>query len=204
MNRIMSGSVALLLTTLVGGVAQANLLLNEGYESAIMLSWSAENETTNWFGWGDVEAVGSAWKTPHSGSQTLVLKNWLGGVDGVEQKPSVTGNIGYDFSFYSLYDGGFNGALSVQVRWLDAGGTQIGSNSIAWNQGAGDTWNLTSVQVTSIASSARAEINFSNSGGSAGALYLDEVSFAAIPEPGTAALFGIMGISVLALRRFRQ
>jgi hypothetical protein len=204
MNRIASLSVAAVVLGLLCGVAQANLLLNSGYESAVMLSWSPDNETTNWFGWGDVEAVGSGWKTPHSGSQTLVLKNWLGGADGVEQKPTVTGNLGYDFSFYSLYDGGFDGSLSVQIRWLDSGGTQIGSNSIAWNQGAGDTWNLTYVQITSLVSSARAEINFGNSGGTAGALYLDDVNFAAIPEPTTAALLGFMGLGMLALRRFKR
>jgi hypothetical protein len=175
MNRIAFVFVAVVLFGLVrGGVA--NLLLNPGYESAVMTTWSTENETTNWLGAGD----------------------------GVEQKPNVTADLGYDLSFYSLYDGGYDGSLSVQVRWLDSGGAQIGSNSIAWNQGAGDTWNLTSVRVTSIVSSARAEINISNSGGTAGALYFDDVDFTAIPEPTTAALFGFVGLGALALRRFKR
>ena len=203
MNRITSVLIAIVLFGMVRGVA-ANLLLNSGYESAVMTSWSAENETTNWFGWGDIEAVGSGWKTPHSGNQTLVMKNWLGAGDGVEQKPTVTAELGYDISFYSLYDGGYDGSLVVQVRWIDSGGAQIGSNTVAWNQGTADTWNYTYVQVTSIANSARAEINFNNSGGTAGALYLDDVVFAAIPEPTTAALFGFVGLGVLALRRFKR
>ena len=75
---------------------------------------------------------------------------------------------------------------------------------MAWNQGSADTWAYTSIRVTSVLSSARAEINFSSSGGTAGALYLDDVSFAAIPEPTTAALFGFVGLGVLALRRFKR
>ena len=203
MNRFTIVFMMIVLVGLVRG-ATANLLLNPGYESSVMTAWSPENETTNWFGWGDVEAVGSAWKTPYSGNQTLVLKNWLGGGDGVEQKPNVVAGLGYDLSLYSLYDGGYDGALTVQVRWLDSGGSQIGSNSIAWNQGAGDAWNLTSARVTSVVNSARAEINISNSGGAAGALYLDDVEFIAIPEPATAALFGFVGLGVLALRRFKR
>lgn len=190
----------------VAGTAQANLLKNPGFESGVEMTWSSENETTNWYGWGDVEAVGAGWKTPHGGNQTLVLKNWLGNGDGVEQKPTVDGNTAYDLSFYSLWDGGYDGALNVQVRWLDAGGSQIGSNSVSWTAGIQDKWNLTSARFTSTLNSARAEINFNNTGGTAGALYLDDVDFTGVvvPEPTTAALFGLIGLGLLATRRRTQ
>jgi hypothetical protein len=195
--------VCMIAALCVAGIAQANLLKNSGFESGVELAWSPNNETTNWYGWGDVEAVGAGWKTPHGGNQTLVLKNWLGGGDGVEQKPDVTADAAYDLSFYTLWDGGYDGTLDAQVRWLDSGGAQIGSNTLSWSAGAQDTWNFTSARVTSMVNSARAEINFNNSGGTAGALYLDDVNFAGVvvPEPTTAALFGLLGIGLLAVRR---
>ena len=204
MNRITSVFVSVVLLGLVCGVAQANLLLNPGYEAPVELAWSPSNESTNWFGWGDVEAVGVGWKTPQSGNQSLVLKNWLGAADGVEQKQTVTAGESYTLSFYSLWDSGYDGSLNTQVRWIDAGGAQIGSNMISWTAGTIDTWNMTSVLVTSMVSSARAEINFGNSGGTAGALYLDTVNFAAIPEPTTAALFGFVALGFLAMRRLKK
>lgn len=186
-------------------MTQGNLLLNPGFEAPVMTAWSPENETTNWFGWGDVEAVGSGWKTPQAGSQTVVMKNWLGAGDGIEQKPNVSADTAYNLSFYSLWDGGYDGSMDIQVRWLDAGGAQLASNRVSWTAGSADTWNSWSLTTTSVASSVRAEINMQNSGGTAGALYLDSVSFTAvaIPEPGTAALFGIVGLGLIAWRRRR-
>ena len=150
-----------------------------------------------------MESVGSGWKTPHSGSQSLVLKNWMGAGDGVEQKSDVTAMTTYDLSFYSLWDGGYDGSMAAQVRWIDAGGSQIGSNMFAWTKGAADAWTLTAVQVTSIVNTARAEINLDNSGGTSGALYIDDVAFdaAAVPEPATAGLVSLVGLALLALRR---
>lgn len=196
---------ALVILALCAGAASANLVKNPGYEEAICTTWSPANETTNWFGWGDVEGVGSAWKNPHDGVLSLVLKNWMGGGDGVEQKPFVTADTAYQFSFYSLWDSGYDGSLDVQVRWIDSGGSQIGSNIVAWAAGAADTWNLCSVVVTSMTGSARAEINFNNSGGTAGALYLDDAGFDVyvVPEPATATLLGIAGV-VLACRCRRK
>ncbi len=200
MKRMTGGLVIL---ALCACAASANLLKNPGYEEPVMTTWSPENETTNWFGWGDVECVGGAWKTPHGGLQSLVMKNWMGGGDGVEQKPDVLADTPYEFSFYSLWDGGYDGTLAVQVRWLDSGGTQIGSNIVAWAAGVADTWDLHSAVVTSMVGSSRAEINFNNSGGTAGALYLDDVGFDVyvIPEPATAALLGISGVVLACLRR---
>lgn len=193
---------------LVAVMARANLMENPSFENPIEMTWSAENETTNWFGWGEVQSVDSGWKTPQEGSQSLVVKNWLGGGAGVEQKSDVTADTAFDLSFYSLWDGGYNGTMDVQVRWIDSGGAQIGSNTIVWTMGTEDAWTLSSSTVTSLANTARAEFNFSNTApdtGAAGAMYLDNVNFdvQAIPEP-TAAILGLLGAGLLFLRRSKR
>ncbi len=195
--------VILLVVIGAAGMAQANLLVNAGYESVISSNWSPTAETTNWFGWGDVESVDAAWKTPHSGSKTLVMKNWLGGNDGLEQKPDILGNQEYDLEYYSLWDGGYDGTMLSEVRWLDSGGNQVGSNMVSWTKGANDTWTRSYAVITSHVSSTRAEINFQNTGGSSGALYLDDVNFDVVPEPSTIVLFGLAGVA-LWYRRCRR
>ena len=181
-------------------VAWGNLINNPGFENPLSMSWSPENEITNFFGWGNAEA--NNWQ-PHSGSQSLALKNWLGLVDGAEQKPAVAENTSYDFSFWHMWDSGYNGTPDFQVRWINSGGTQIGSNTLSFAMGTASTWYQASYTVTSMTGTARAEINFNNFGNNSGALYVDDVNFDAsvVPEPATITLLCLAGLSLWALRR---
>jgi hypothetical protein len=201
----MKKSLALSALALIisSGVAGANLINNPGFEDPICMTWSVPNETTNFFGWGNAEA--NNWQ-PHSGSQSLALKNWLGATDGAEQKPTVLASTIYSFSFWHMWDSGYNGTPDFQVRWIDNGGTQIGSNSISFAMGSASTWYQQSVAVTSMVGSTRAEINFNNFGNTSGALYIDDVDFdvAAVPEPATVTLLGLAGVCMWMIRRRKK
>ena len=187
------------------GSAFANLIItnNPGFEQSVHTAWAPGCDSTNWFGWGNVESV--TWSN-NSGAQALVFKGWMGGAGGVETKTAVTPDTAYEASFYQTWDGSFAASTpQLMFVWIGAGGQNLSTNTFNLNiSGAQASWNQAGTfSATSHASATSVEIQFNMGTMSAGgAYYVDDVSFAAaVPEPTTMLLTSLGVAGLFASRR---
>ena len=204
MRRLMI-SAAMAGSLLFSCSAPANLITtnNPGFEQSINTTWSSGCDTTNWFGWGNVESV--TWSN-NSGSQSLVFKGWMGGAGAVETKTAVTPDTAYEASFYQTWDGSYAASTpQLMFIWVDSGGQNLSTSAFDLViSGSQANWNQAGVfSATSPASASSVEIQFNMGTMTAGgAYYIDDVSFAAaVPEPTTMLLTSLGVAGLLASRR---
>lgn len=205
MNRIASVIVAVVLLGLFQAAAQGNLLLNPGFESG--------TGATNWSTiWGNFNPEN--WNTPPEGTMAGYFKGGWAGTgtnQGIIQATSL-GSItaGYEYvlsgSFYN--DNGW-GAQSqgIKLEFFDASSVFLGSVTNTLASIPDLAWTFVAVTSVAPANASYAQVVFEVSGaGAGGVLGGDNLDLhtTAIPEPTTAALFGFVGLGVLALRRFKR
>ena len=190
--------------------ALANLIAtnNPGFEQAINTTWTSGCDTTNWFGWGNVESV--TWSN-NNGSQSLVFKGWMGGAGAIETKTTITADTAYEATFYQTWDSSY-AASSPQLWfiWVDSGGQNLSTSVFDLAiSGAQSNWNVAGIfNATSPASASTVEIQFNMGTMTAGgAYYIDDVSFAAVvPEPTTMFLttIGVVGLFMGRRKRIKK
>lgn len=212
------------------GTAQAtNLLLNAGFETnggsggsaadhwtETLVAPNFDGSATGVEGWAN-QGVDSAW------GMAVYWWNNPGGVaggnGGFYQSVAVTAGQAYDFSCWTLRDGGgqwlpdpenpegptiwvpndMTGTYTMKIDWL-AGETLLGTTSqdITYTMGT-EGWVLMTLSGTALAGADTAHVGF-DAVGVNNAGKFDNASFDVVPEPITMALLGL-GSLFLARRR---
>lgn len=131
------------------------------------------------------------------------------GLDIFNNRITITPNRAYRFTFDAAFIGGGNG-LTVIVAEFDAGGNFTGEQTIQ-NISLINTdtlyHNYTVLFTATVSTAASVNLLFSPAGNtsSANALSLDNIRFgAAVPEPGTVAMFAVAGVAGLCFLRKRH
>ncbi|GEM_PF-2804593 len=204
--------VVLCVSAVLCGTAQANLLLNSGFETnggyggATAANWTEtlEGAATGVEGWAN-----------YAGNWGMAVYWWSnGGTGGFYQNVAVTEGLQYEFSCQTLRDGNgqwiegewvpntMQGTYTMKIDWLDAGNNLLGTTAIditnTMGVGAGG-WVLKAVSGTAPVGAVSANVGF-DAVGVNNAGKFDEASFDVIPEPITVTLLGL-GSLFLARRR---
>jgi len=195
---------------LFAGVAQANLLLNESFESGTGQGGSLDSATVdNWTFWG------GGWWANDSGAVydgTWAIKRWDDGT-GMYQDFTASADTSYDFSLFA-YDGSseplVDRRVDLRVEWYDGTDTKIGDTVVVDSFGAGtvDSYTELSGVTTSPASTSYGRFLITTeSDGAApgGSVFYDAASVDAtvIPEPALAGLV-LVGIGMVRMLRRRS
>lgn len=201
MIRKLMGMVVVL--AVAATVAQANLLLNYGFESALSASdWSAT--------WGAGQFTRQTWNTPPEGSYAIYLyggwsggDTWGGGLQAVNS--GITAGNTYDLSASFYSDNGWSSASQMlKLEFFDGSATLLAAYTNTLSGLPDASWATRSVSGLAPAGSAYAQVVFEGSGfGANGVLGADNFSLTqqVIPEP-TVAMLGLVGGAVaLFLRR---
>ncbi|OQA29541.1 MAG: hypothetical protein BWY59_00223 [Verrucomicrobia bacterium ADurb.Bin345] len=181
--------------------AQGNLLLNEGFESALS---AADWSTT----WGAGQFTRQTWNTPPEGSYAIYFyggwsggDTWGGGLQAVNA--GIAPGIEYDLSAEFYWDNGWSAASQmIKLEFFDSGANLLAAYTNTLSGLTEATWVTQSVSGTAPAGSTYAQVVFEGSGfGAGGVLAADNFSLVAIPEPSVAFLALLGGGALMLLRR---
>jgi hypothetical protein len=204
--------VVLCVSAVLCGTAQANLLLNSGFETNGGYGGAtADNWTETLAG----AATGVEGWANYAGNWGMAVYWWSnGGTGGFYQNVTVTEGLQYEFSCQTLRDGNgqwiegewvpneMQGTYTMKIDWLDADNNLLGTTAIditnTMGVGAGG-WVLKAVSGTAPVGAVSANVGF-DAVGVNNAGKFDEASFDVIPEPVTVTLLGL-GSLFLARRR---
>lgn len=204
-NQFIAGVVAVFA---IAGGARANLFVNAGFEDPI--TFDGAPFVGFWEGFSSGPGVssmnGSA--MPRSGAQHAELL--IDGVDnafaGVFQ--DVTGlSAGemYTFSgWHATPSNPLDVGIEFRIEWRDSGSdTEISRTPSSTTAPLGSAYEMFSLsgEVPIGADTARLVYAIQTFGGdgptNTGAIYLDDMSFALVPTPGSAALLGFAGLGLV-------
>lgn len=208
-NKIERGSMSrkllLVAMVMVAAVtaAQANLLVNYGFESELSASdWSSI--------WGTGQFARETWNTPPEGSYAIYLYGgWSGATDfggGLQAISSgITAGDTYDLSASFYSDNGWTAASQLmKLEFFDSGANLLAAYTNTLSALPDAAWATRSVSGVAPLGSAYAQVVFEGSGfGANGVLGADNFSLTAqvVPEP-TVAMLGLIGGAVaIFLRR---
>ena len=191
---------------LVVGNAQANLILNPGFE----------NGTGDWPDDWTIESAadGTVWSDEaYTGNKSMLLTGYGYKPESIivsTDRIAVTAGTEYTFSaMVKSLSGGTASGTNLRVKWFDAAG-----NWVAWPDGGGwNGWNWFAVDappdwteataLTIAAPAGAVEIEhawvYSWKGDADDGVYIDDVSM--VPEPMT---MGLLGLGALMIRRRRK
>jgi len=209
--------VCLGLAAISGGFAaasSASVINNPGFEIA-----AANSSGSN--GWSAVSTSGATTFTrdttnPHAGSADEILtaaKSGSAGGDAMlfQDTPagSVTGNTSYTLSFFALTAYAHSGAGTYDVIFFNAANTAVFTapvQPIADSAGGGYLLNSFTIPAASVPATAdHARLVFdatsTNAATSTSSVRIDDINFAAVPEPGTA---GVLAACVFLRRKTRS
>jgi hypothetical protein len=165
--------VVLMLVALLAGIAQANMLVNPGFEDGAFAAkvmpdgWSMSylSYTSGWTWFSDAGA--------HSGSKYLKLNAWVTGTDtDPYQYIPATEDLVYAFSVWAKAAPGKTADAAAIIYWYDTGDNQIGDTIHLTHTTVGDEW--TYVEWTLLAAPAgTAEACFSLEGLFANGFWLE-------------------------------
>jgi hypothetical protein len=194
------------------GTANANLLLNSGFETNGGYGGATADNWTETLA-GDATGV-EGWAN-HDGNWGMAVYWWSnGGNGGFYQNVAVTAGQQYEFSCWTLRDGNgqwvngewvpntMAGTYTMKIDWLDGSGAILGtvSDDITNTMGVGaGGWLLKAVAGIAPVGTVSANVGF-DAVGVNNAGKFDDASFDVIPEPITVTLLGL-GSLFLARRR---
>jgi hypothetical protein len=203
---------AVAVLSLVGAFAANADLMNGGFEigygsPANAQYWSWNNPEPHGGSWGDVNVEN--WRT-HSGTNEASIRDWgVGGDDGgwwQEVTNSVGNGSTWTASFWAWNDNNYT-SVTTQLKVEFYNGNWGTALSVVTNKLtlSGETWAQFSLQGTAPVDTAWTRFVLESQGqGQAGAFQFDDASLTgvvAVPEPVSAAMFGIGMIAFYALRR---
>lgn len=183
--------------------AEANLLLNAGFESAL----SAQDWSTTW---GAGQFARETWNSPPEGSYAIYLKGtWNGGDNyggGLQSVTGITAGLTYNLSASFYWDNGWSSSYqAMKLEFFDSGNTMVAAYTNYLQSLPEATWAVRTISGVAPVGSVRAQVVFEGNGfGANGVLGADNFVLDAqpIPEPA-AALLGLLGGGALALLRRR-
>ncbi len=183
--------------------AQANLLLNYGFESELSGSdWSSV--------WGAGQFLRETWNSPPEGSYAIYFKggwsvgadNFGGGLQAVNS--GIIGGETYELSAQFYWDNGWSAASQViKLEFFDGSAGLLQAYTLNLTDLTEATWQTRSISGMAPVGSAYAQVVFEGNGfGADGVLAADNFSLTqqAIPEPSV-ALLGLLGGGLLVLLR---
>lgn len=196
----------LMVGLLIGALtAQANLLVNAGFESPL----SANDWSTTW---GSQQFARETWNNPPEGSYAIYLKGtWAGGDNwggGLQAVTGITAGLTYNLSASFYWDNGWSASYqAMKLEFFNASAVMLVAYT-NYLQGLPEaTWTVRSItNVVAPVGSAYAQVVFEGSGfGGAGVLGADNfiLEAQAIPEPSVALLGLLGGGIVMLLRRLK-
>jgi hypothetical protein len=192
------------------GTANANLLLNPGFETSGQIPdpgnmWG-DGTALNWTKTGAVNREGWA---NHSGDWGNTFQWWQGASGSFYQEVAVTAGTKYELSAWYLDDKATvtQSVYTANIEWYQ-GATLLGTTTLNLSPLLSNVWQQLSVSGTAPTNCDIARIVFSGSNmyefpvGSNGGevLKVDDAAFDVIPEPVTVTLLGL-GSLFLARRR---
>lgn len=195
-----------LMVGVLGGVltAQANLLLNPGFESPLSTNdWSVT--------WGSQQFARETWNNPPQGSYAVYLKGtWAGGDNwggGLQVVTNITAGGFYNLSASFYWDNNWSASYqAMKLEFFNASAVMLVAYTNLLQGLPEATWTLRSISGTAPAGSAYAQVVFEGSGfGNAGVLGADNfiLEVGVIPEPSV-ALLGLLGGGLIMLLRRRK
>lgn len=199
---------SLLISLVLGGTAQAQALVNGGFElpsgtayaslpgnSTVIAGWKTVNNGVEWFNPSAYYGIGSA----NEGAMVVDLANYVYTGGGIAQSfATVVGqtyNLSFSLGTHQLY--GRDGTAHFDVS---VAGNSIGYDIV--NASPVIAWSPKSLSF--LATNALTTLTFSNNQNPyLHFAYLDGVSVSAVPEPESYALLlaGLAMVGVLARRR---
>lgn len=211
-------NAAILAIAAIAGAANANIVLNSGFEAGSGADAADWAEIVG----GPSGTVSRSSANPFSGSFSAYMSfdhinnPAAGGAYFIEQNQPVGSIVSlesYDLSFYAMMDStDFVGMDTfVQILWLDQDGSNGGGvrgemlTSLI-GLGISDSYQQFSLNGLVAAEGAdsfllRFQVSAGAVDGIANGLHLDDVSFTQVPAPGAAALLGLGGLVATRRRR---
>lgn len=201
---------AALLLSLAASLSAANLVFDGGFEEPITYDGAPFVGSWEGFSGGAGSSAGNSAVMPRSGLQSLGLSivntdNTFAGA--FQDVPGVVSGVEYTFGgWHATSSSPLDLTVEVRIEWRNSGSnTEISRtpNQTPIPSVMYSPFSLTAA-VPAGADTARlvyAIQTFSPEPSNNGIVYVDDVSFAVVPEPSATILFGLGGLTLLMMRR---
>ena len=197
----------LLSSTFVSGAMAANLAINPGFESEI--TFDGPPFVGSWEGFnGGGATAATTMMMPRSGAQalTLTISGTPNTFAGAFQDVGVIAGVEYTFSgWHATPSAPLQLGPEIRIEWRDAA-SEIGRTPNITPAPGASVYTPFSMNATAPAGASVARIvyavqSFSTAPNGNGIVHVDDISFAAVPEPSSC---GLVALSALVLTRRRR
>ena len=209
--KTLSLTAAILLSLTTSSFAQ-NLLVNSGFEDPITQDGAPFVGFWEGFNQGPGSSAVNSMSMPRTGLQSLGLSilnvdNSFAGA--FQDVPSLVPGTGYTFSgWHATPSSPLDLGVEFRIEWRNSGSNTEISRTPNQTTAPSASYSLFSLTATVPAGADTARVvyaiqTFGAEPGNNGIVYVDDVSFAVVPEPTAAMLFGVGGLALIAMRRQR-